>query len=172
MGQGTDLSYRVQQTSRKEASYFSWFPILDPSKHINRSLSSKRHQMLNQVKLFLKCRFSYRLSYHVDNFDLFSSCIFPNKFKIIFSPHFQDQFLAMPLTKHTVQSLRTSGLWPNFIQFNVEISALMLLSRFSRVRLCATPETAAHQAPPSLGFSRQEHWSGLPFPSPMHDSEK
>ena len=34
------------------------------------------------------------------------------------------------------------------------------------VRLCVTPETAAHQAPPSLGFSRQEHWSGLPFPSP------
>ena len=48
---------------------------------------------------------------------------------------------------------------------------LLLLSRFSRVRLCATPETAAHQARPSLGFSRQEHWSGLPFPSPMHESE-
>ena len=31
---------------------------------------------------------------------------------------------------------------------------------------------AAQQAPPSLGFSRQEHWSGLPFPSPMHESEK
>ena len=30
---------------------------------------------------------------------------------------------------------------------------------------------AAHQAPPSLGFSRQEHWNGLPFPSPMHESE-
>ena len=43
---------------------------------------------------------------------------------------------------------------------------LLLLSCFSSVRLCATPETAAHQAPPSLGFSRQEHWSGLPFPSP------
>ena len=39
---------------------------------------------------------------------------------------------------------------------------LLLLSHFSRVRLCATP---------SLGFSRQEHWSGLPFPSPMHESE-
>ena len=51
-------------------------------------------------------------------------------------------------------------------------SGLLLLSRFSRVRLCATPKTAAHQAPPSLGFSRQEHWSGLPFPSPMHESEK
>ena len=49
---------------------------------------------------------------------------------------------------------------------------LLLLSHFSHVRLCATPETAAHQAPPSLGFSRQEHWSGLPFPSPMHESEK
>ena len=49
---------------------------------------------------------------------------------------------------------------------------LLLLSRFSRVRLCATPEMAAHQAPPSLGFSRQKHWSGLPFPSPMHEREK
>ena len=49
---------------------------------------------------------------------------------------------------------------------------LLLLSHFSRVRLCATPWTAAHQAPPSLGFSRQEHWSGMPFPSPMHESEK
>ena len=48
----------------------------------------------------------------------------------------------------------------------------MLLSHFSRVRLCVTPEMAAHQAPPSLGFSREEHWSGLPFPSSMHESEK
>ena len=43
------------------------------------------------------------------------------------------------------------------------------LSRFSRVRLCATPSsTAAHQAPESMGFSRQEYWGGLPLPSPMH----
>ena len=49
---------------------------------------------------------------------------------------------------------------------------LLLLSHFSRVQLCATPQTAAYQAPPSLGFSRQEQWSGLPFPSPMHESEK
>ena len=40
---------------------------------------------------------------------------------------------------------------------------LLLLSHLSHVRLCATPKTAAHQAPPSLGFSRQEHWSGLLF---------
>ena len=49
---------------------------------------------------------------------------------------------------------------------------LLLLSRFNRVRLCGTPEKADHQAPLSLGFSRQEHWSGLPFPSSMHESEK
>ena len=36
------------------------------------------------------------------------------------------------------------------------------------VQLCATPQTAAHQAPPSLGFSGQEHWSELPCPSPVH----
>ena len=36
----------------------------------------------------------------------------------------------------------------------------------SRVRLFATPWTVAHQAPPSMEFSRQEYWSGLPFTSP------
>ena len=48
----------------------------------------------------------------------------------------------------------------------------MLLSRFSRVRLCVDPIDSSHQAPLSLGFSRQEHRSGLPFPSPMHKNEK
>ena len=48
----------------------------------------------------------------------------------------------------------------------------LLLSHFSHVWLCVTPQTAAHQAPPSLGFSRQEHWSGLPFPSPVRESGK
>ena len=45
---------------------------------------------------------------------------------------------------------------------------LLLLSLFSRVWLHATPQTAAHQALLSLGFSRQGYWSGLPFSSPMH----
>ena len=53
------------------------------------------------------------------------------------------------------------------------LSLLLLLlppSHFSHVQLCATPWTAAYQASSSMGFSRQEHWSGLPFPSPMHCS--
>ena len=47
---------------------------------------------------------------------------------------------------------------------------LLLLNLFSLVRLCVTSQMAAHEAPPFLGFSRQEYWSGLPlpFPSPMH----
>ena len=41
---------------------------------------------------------------------------------------------------------------------------------FSRVWLSATPWTAAHQAPPSMGFSRQEYWSGVPLPSPRAEA--
>ena len=37
----------------------------------------------------------------------------------------------------------------------------------SRVQLLATPWTAAYQAPPSMGFSRQKYWSGVPLPSPL-----
>ena len=57
------------------------------------------------------------------------------------------------------------------LQYSYLENPMLLLRRFSCVRLCVTPEMAAHQAPLSLGFSRQEHWSGLPFPSPMHESE-
>ena len=42
----------------------------------------------------------------------------------------------------------------------------MKVKSLSHARLCATPWTVAHQAPLSMGFSRQEYWSGLPFPSP------
>ena len=63
----------------------------------------------------------------------------------------------------------TSTTWDTLKEI---LLLLLLLSHFSRVQLCTTPETAAHQAPPSLGFSRQKHWSGLPVPSPMHESEK
>ena len=69
----------------------------------------------------------------------------------------QSQTQLKQLSRHT----QTNSITENIL-------LLLLLSRFSHIRLCATPQMAAHQAPPSLGFSRQEHWSGLPFPSPMH----
>ena len=43
---------------------------------------------------------------------------------------------------------------------------LLLLSRISCVQLCVTPQTEAHQAPLSMGFSRQEYWNGVSLPSP------
>ena len=52
---------------------------------------------------------------------------------------------------------------------HIQFSSVQLLSH---VQLFATLGAVAHQAPLSTGFSRQEHWSGLPFPSPMHESEK
>ena len=51
--------------------------------------------------------------------------------------------------------------------YNVVFSVVQLSSvqSLSRVRLLATPWTAAYQAPPSMGFSKQEYWSGVPSPS-------
>ena len=58
-----------------------------------------------------------------------------------------------------------SLLWNCFIWFDLsEIKNKVKL--LSRVRLFATPWTVAYQVPLSMGFSRQEYWSGLPFPSP------
>ena len=55
-----------------------------------------------------------------------------------------------------------TGCWARFHVLYVRVSAKPL----SCVRLFATPWTVAHQAPLSMGFSRQEHWSGLPCPPP------
>ena len=102
------------------------------------------------------------------------------------------------------ERLPTPVFWPGEFPglYSLLLLLLLLLSCFSRVRLCATPDSpgkntgvsrhfllqcmkvksqsevaqscqtlsdlmaAAYQAPPSMGFSRQEYWSGLPFPSP------
>ena len=48
----------------------------------------------------------------------------------------------------------------------------MKVKSLSHVRLFAIPWTAAYQAPPSMGFCRQEYWSGVPLPSPSSSTEK
>ena len=70
--------------------------------------------------------------------------------------HIADRFFTIWATREAHIAYKT-----------LEMCLLLLLSRFSHVQLCVTPQTAAHQAPLSLGFSRQEYWSGLPFPSPI-----
>ena len=78
----------------------------------------------------------------------------------------------MRTLSNTIHRTNSKGIKDLNVRLLLRLLLLLLLSRFSRVRLCATPQMAARQAPPSLGFSRQEHWSGLPFPSPMKESEK
>ena len=69
-------------------------------------------------------------------------------------------------------SAQVSCLSPHFpSSVFTEGALLLLLSRFSRVRLCATPETAARQAPQSLGLARQEHWSHFPLQCMKVNSE-
>ena len=96
----------------------------------------------------------------------------PSLSRILLQPHDK-------LAKNSVLTvLQSFCIWSKWERRESSISGcfmlllLLLLSCFSHVWLCATPQTAAHQAPPSLGFSKEEHWNGLPFPSPMRESEK
>ena len=75
-------------------------------------------------------------------------------------------FQARILEWGAISFSRGSSQHRNRTRVSRTVLLLLLLSHFSHVRLCATPQTPAHQAPPSLGFSKQEHWSGVPFPSP------
>ena len=56
------------------------------------------------------------------------------------------------------------------IAFSIVWKWKVKVKSLSHVRLIVTPWTAAYQAPPSMGFSRQQYWSGLPLPSPLYSS--
>ena len=78
--------------------------------------------------------------------------------------------LRLQLIPISVKAFQCFNKWyTGMYQLNINqpLLLLLLLSHFSCVRLCMTPWMAAHQSPLSLGFSRHEYWSGLPFPSPM-----
>ena len=70
------------------------------------------------------------------------------------------------INKHNEQEVSTRIKSRSFHIFPAWGPTLKWVKLLSHVRLFATPWTVAHQAPPSMGFSRQEYWSGLPFPSP------
>ena len=90
----------------------------------------------------------------------------------------QVTFIPKPLWRNPVcmQDLR---LTPASENQNSPVNQIpmwsFMLCYAKSLQSCPTlcdPIDGSHQAPPSLGFSRQERWSGLPFPSPMHESEK
>ena len=97
-------------------------------------------------------------------------------------PHFIDKGYC-----HLHSIFKGETRHPTCFHFNMQIAKMLLnttlrlkrycksiyklllpLSRFSHLWLGSTPSTAAHQAPQSLGFSRQKHWSRLPLPSPIY----
>ena len=71
-----------------------------------------------------------------------------------------EQWPGSKLGKEYVKTVYCHPVYLTYIQSEVKVKSL------SCVRLFATPWTIAHQAPPSMGFSRQEYWRGLPFSSP------
>ena len=159
---------QLREKTLSKSSRCVWFKVENVI-----TLSSPRHSMQEQVsetqnkaiELILKSaapvckRISYSVSEHYH----------PHSFFLHFSPQ---NCYSSPGSKGPPSQLTTNRNIIIWVDWFILLFSLLLLSRFSRVRLCATPETAAHQAPPSLRFSTQEHWSGLPFPSPMHESEK
>ena len=73
--------------------------------------------------------------------------------------------LKSAIHSHVLSSrLASPNVWP--VTASQYPCSKFVVSRFSRVKLFATPWTVAHQVPLSMEFSRQEYWSGLPFPSP------
>ena len=72
--------------------------------------------------------------------------------------------LQRPICKDSLNRVITDQNHHCLMQFHTH--AKVKVKSLSRVRLFATPWTVAHQAPLSMEFSRQEYWSGLPFPSP------
>ena len=76
------------------------------------------------------------------------------------------RLFATPWAIHSMEFARPEWVGSLFL-LQGTLLLLLLLNCFSRVRLCETPERTVHQAPPFLRFSRQEYWSGVPFPSPM-----
>ena len=103
-------------------------------------------------------------------------------------PHLGPQAKGSTLSRSFQHSWYRSGLswpmwhgWPCLLPSELGrgsshvvfvFTALLLLPRshFSHVLLLATPWTAAYQAPPSMGFAKQEYWNGLPLPSPLHST--
>ena len=86
-------------------------------------------------------------------FNLSQLQVFSNELALLirWSKYWNFSFFLSPSNEYSgLISFRIWNIW----------MLLLLLSRISRVRLCVIPQTAAHQAPPALGFSRQEHWSG------------
>ena len=97
-------------------------------------------------------------------------CWIKKKTNIILNSWTQTEVSFPVLSPPKVAQLQKQAFWPLLtLMYTLSFPNIgpLLLSDFSHVRLLATPWTAAYQAPPAMGFSRQEYWSGVPLPSPI-----
>ena len=140
----------------------------------NRKMSTQFFCFINCQETFIKQSALCIPGFHVHRFNQSQTKSIWKKKKIPESS--REQNLNLPFSSSYLHSIYIIVIFTTICVYIVlgivGKLLLLLLNRFSRVWLCATPQMAAHQAPASLGFSRQEHWSGLLFPSPMHESEK
>ena len=83
-----------------------------------------------------------------------------------------DLRLTLPSFHSDSPHLMTPTSCPLYVLVFQFVTLAKWVMSLSHLWLFATPWTVAYQASPPMGFSRQEHWSGLPFPSPMHESGK
>ena len=78
---------------------------------------------------------------------------------------------GIKISGRNINNLRYADDTTLIAESEEELKSLLMkvkVKSLSRVQLLETPWTAAYQAPPSMGFSRQEYWSGVPLPSPTH----
>ena len=125
---------------RSWGALWGLMPQMRWSKHLPKAPPSKTIPLGIRIST---CKFGETQTFRPQHYTVHVTCTFSVVFSI-----FTVRSLA-PLTLDHLNCLKWS-----------EVKLL------SRVQLFATPWTVAHQAPLSMGFSRQEYWSGLPFPSP------
>ena len=102
-------------------------------------------------------------NYHYISYFMFAS--FSSKYIYYYFPHFYFYNEEIKARRNWISYLRLCHTWKSRPQ-NKSQGSNAELNSLSLVQLFATPWTVARQAPLSMGFSRQEYWSGLPFPSP------
>ena len=121
---------------------------------VSASHQVAKHWSLN-YRISASNEYSGLIFFRIYWFDLFA---LQGTIKSLFWHH---NLKALTLQPSVVFIVQLSHLYMNTGQAKVKVKLL------SRVRLLVTPWTAAYQAPPSMGFSSQQYWSGVPLPSPI-----
>ena len=99
-------------------------------------------------------------------------CIFASSWVIVTTTAAVKSLQSCPTLCNPIDGCPPGSPVPGILQARtlewvaISFSNALKLKSLSRVRLFATPWNVAHQAPPPMGFSRQEYWSGVPLPSP------